>query len=148
MLRVHGSSDPTRGHGRDEAAKEKVARFLELIGLDAIILHEQNDGGQFILEKFEHHADVVFALALLTSDDRCGRAFRARQNVILELGYLLHQLDRSRVRVLYTPGVELPSDILGWLYIEMDAADAWKLKLARELTAAGVPIDLKRLLDP
>jgi predicted nucleotide-binding protein len=134
-------------HGRDEAAKEKVARFLELVGLDAVVLNEQSDGGQFILEKFERHADVAFALALLTSDDRCGRGFRARQNVILELGYFLHRLQRTRVRVLYTAGVELPSDILGWLYIEMDGAEAWKLKLARELLAAGVPLDLKRLLE-
>ncbi len=83
-------------HGRNEAIRESVARFLEKIGLNAIILHEQPNNGGAVIDKFEHHArDVGFAVVLLTGDDVGGLAFpgkedlkpRARQNVIFELGF-------------------------------------------------------------
>lgn len=132
-------------HGHDEAAKLDVARTLEHLELVPIVLHEQPDRGNSVLEKFEAHADVGYAVALLTPDDACGAGRRARQNVILELGYFLGALGRGNVRALYKPGVELPSDLHGWLYTEMDAAGAWKLLLARELRAAGFDVDLNRL---
>ena len=51
---------------------------------------------------------------------------RARQNVILELGYFLRALRREHVCVLYKEEVELPSDIHGILYVPMDSFDGWK----------------------
>jgi hypothetical protein len=76
-------------HGHAGEPREAVARFLDRIGLDPIILHEQANQGKTIIEKFETHADVGFAIVLLTPDDfggACGGAQhpRARQNVILE----------------------------------------------------------------
>ena len=56
-------------HGRDNEAKETVARFLEKLGLRPIILHEQVNEGRTVIEKFERHAQVGFAIALLTPDD-------------------------------------------------------------------------------
>ncbi len=56
-------------HGHDEAAKVSVARFLETIGFEAIVLHEQVNRGLTIIEKFEVHSDVGFAVVLLTPDD-------------------------------------------------------------------------------
>ena len=80
-------------HGRAEGAQQTVARFLEKIGLRVVILSEQPNRGRTIIEKFEQHADVGFAVALLTPDDVGGLAEdpdnlrpRSRQNVILELG--------------------------------------------------------------
>src|SRR5262245_28254415 len=46
-------------HGHDGAAREAMARFLEKIELEAIILHEQPDRGLTIIEKFETHASQV-----------------------------------------------------------------------------------------
>ena len=43
-------------HGHDEAAKSKVARFVEKLKLKAVILHEQPNQGQTIIEKFETNA--------------------------------------------------------------------------------------------
>lgn len=40
-------------HGHDVAAKESVARFIEKIGCEAIILSEQANGGNTIIEKIE-----------------------------------------------------------------------------------------------
>jgi predicted nucleotide-binding protein len=71
---------------------------------------------------------------------------RARQNVIMELGYFIGRLGRVRVCALHKGGVELPSDYQGVLYIEMDPAGAWKAKLAQEFVQAKLPIDLKALI--
>ncbi len=139
-------------HGHDDRRTSEVARFLERIGLRAVILREQPDQGQTIIEKFANHADVGFAVVLLTPDDE-GRARngsdllpRARQNVVLELGYFLGRLGRKYVSALRAPGVELPSDLGGVLYIELDEAGAWQLRLARELRAAGAQVDASKIL--
>jgi hypothetical protein len=65
----HKSKDIFIVHGHDEAAKHEVARLIEKLGLHPIILHEQADRGRTVIEKFEAHADVGFAVVLLTPDD-------------------------------------------------------------------------------
>lgn len=141
-------------HGRDGEAKETVARFLEKLDLDPIILHEQPNSGRTIIEKFETYSgDTAFSVVLLTPDDLGATKGkeqslqpRARQNVILELGYFLGRLGRGRVCALYKGGVELPSDIQGVLYVAMDDAGAWKTQLAQELVEAKLPINLEGLV--
>jgi Predicted nucleotide-binding protein containing TIR-like domain len=56
-------------HGRDDSAKDTVARFLEKLDLEPIILHEQPNKGRTIIEKFETNADVDFAAILLNPAD-------------------------------------------------------------------------------
>jgi len=140
-------------HGHDEAARQSVARFLERLNLQPIVLHEQPNRGQTIIEKFERYSDVAFAVVLLTPDDLGSTKLsteslrdRARQNVILELGYFLGKLDRGRVCALYWDDVELPSDYLGVLYVPFDASGGWRLRLAAELKAAGINIDMNKAL--
>ena len=67
---------------------------------------------------------------------------RARQNVIFELGFFMAKLGRRRTCALYEDGVELLSDFSGVLYVPLDRAEAWKFQLARELKAAGFPVDM------
>lgn len=147
-------SNVLRVIGHDEVAKYAVARFVERLGLEAIILDEQSGGLQAIIDKFEEQADaIVFAIILLTPDD-VGAAKseknelqpRARQNVILELGYFIGKLDRNQICLLYKEGVELPSDIRGQSYVLMDDHDGWQLKLAGEMKNAKLPIDANKLL--
>jgi hypothetical protein len=140
-------------HGRDDSAKETVARFLEKLDLEPIILHEQPNKGRTIIEKFETHADVDFAAILLTPDDVGYPAEqeqqakpRARQNVILELGYFVGRIGRDRVCALYKGGVEIPSDFEGVVYVSMDDPQSWRLSLAREIKAAGIEVDLNRAM--
>lgn len=141
-------------HGHNEAAKHKIARFIESLDLRATILDEQPSKGQTIIDKFEEHADEAgFAIVLLTADDVGAPKNeidelkpRARQNVILELGYFLQGLGRERIRVLYEEGVELPSDIYGISYIPMDEYGAWKMKLAQEMASVGTTVDMNKLL--
>jgi predicted nucleotide-binding protein len=137
-------------HGHDNELKEKSARFLEKLGLHPIILHEQSNKGKTIIEKFEENADVAYAIVLMSPDD-IGRSmkenpdshnFRARQNVVFELGYFIGRLGRDKVCGILKGAIEKPSDYDGILYIQYDEADGWKLLLARELKNANIPIDL------
>ncbi len=142
-------------HGQDEAAKHAIARFVEKFNLKATILDEQASKGQTIIDKFEEYADKAgFAIVLLTPDDigapkdkQGGLKDRARQNVILELGYFLHKLGRKRVRVLHKKEVELPSDIHGIVYVPMNNPNDWQLKLAKEMKQVGLPVDLNKLAE-
>jgi predicted nucleotide-binding protein len=137
-------------HGKDGKAKSEVANVIYRSGLRPIILHEQTNSGQTIIEKFETHAKVGFAVILLTPDDEGypknnpdHKKPRARQNVILEMGYFLGKIGRERVCALYIEGVEVPSDIQGILYIKMDESGAWKHELGREMKSAGLNVRLE-----
>ena len=139
-------------HGHDEAEKLAAARFIEKLGFDPIVLHEQASEGKTVIEKFEKYSDVSFALILLTPDDE-GRKLgapalspRARQNVVLELGYFIGKLGRDRVCALHKGNVEIPSDYLGVLFVALDAAGAWKLGVAKEMKAAGLTVDINAVL--
>jgi len=139
-------------HGHHEATKEAAARTVAALGLKAVILHEQANKGRTIIEKFEAHSDVGFAVVLLTPDDLGASAKtpgelkpRARQNVVMELGFFLGALGRARVCALKLGTVELPSDYDGVTYIELDEKGAWKFFLAKELQSAGYPVDFSRL---
>jgi len=144
-------------HGQDEEAKAVVARFITGCGLEPIILHEQPNGSRTIIEKFEREADVGFAVILMTPDDVGGLQdgdtltskqlkARARQNVVLELGYFAGSLGRDRVAALKKGDIEMPSDIAGVVWTAMDATDAWKMNLARELKNAGYEFDVAKAL--
>ena len=139
-------------HGHDAEARETVARFLGNAGFDPIILHEQASRGRTVIEKVEAHSDVGFAVVLLTADD-LGRAKgdddlepRARQNVLLELGYFIAKLGRDRVCALKRGDVVIPSDFAGVVWTEWDEAGAWKSALARELQAAGHTVDWNTIM--
>ncbi len=134
-------------HGRDDAFKNKVARYIEKnYNLDVIILHERPNAGRTILEKFEAHSsdDVIdFALCLYTPDDigclagdasdPASMSKRARQNVIFEAGYFFGKLGRKRTIILKAPTVENPSDIHGLGYIGTEGQ--WTTDLDKEISA-------------
>lgn len=137
-------------HGRDNEAKQEVSRFVEAIGLKAIILHEQASGGRTIIEKIEHYAgDADFALVLYTPCDH-GRGVheskqppknRARQNVVFEHGYLMAKLGRENVCALSKGDIETPNDISGVVYVSFDPAGAWKAEVVKELRACGYVVN-------
>lgn len=138
-------------HGRDNEAKQEVGRFIEALGLEAIILHEQASSGMTIIEKIEHYSnDADFALILYTACDH-GRGVhesnhpprnRARQNVVFEHGYLMAKLGRENICALVKGDIETPNDISGVVYVTFDPAGAWKTEVEKELRACGY--DTKR----
>jgi len=139
-------------HGHNDEIKHRVARVIEKLNLNPIILNEQSNEGLTIIEKFEKYSNVSFAIILLTFDDY-GKSKssdkhnkRARQNVILELGYFIAKLGRKNILPLYENGVELPSDISGVLYTKIDESENWKFRLVKELKTAGFNVDANDIL--
>ena len=139
-------------HGRDNEAKQELARVLEKSDFKAIILHEQPNAGKTIIEKIERFSDVGYAIILYTECDK-GRdknlpvdqeKYRARQNVVFEHGYLIAKLGRDRVCALVKGDVETPGDISGVVYIPMDENGAWKMQLARDMQDVGLPVDMNK----
>ena len=141
-------------HGHDNAAKEAVARFVEKIGLEAIILHEQASSGNTIIEKIEANSNVGFAIVLYTpcdlgasKEEKDQLKPRARQNVIFEHGYLIGKIGRKNVCALVKGDIEKPNDISGVVYIKMDESEAWKYQVAKEMKACGYEFDPSKLLE-
>jgi predicted nucleotide-binding protein len=139
-------------HGHDDLLKTKTARFVEKLGFEAVILHEQASKGMTIIEKIEANTDVGFAIVLYTGDDRgnteaaAGKGelnARARQNVVFEHGYLVAKLTRSHVVPLVSGNMELPGDISGMVYVD-DAN--WQIEVAKEMKAAGYAIDFNKIV--
>jgi len=138
-------------HGHDNEVKQTVARFLEKLGLEAVILHERSNAGLTIIEKFEKHSDVAYAIVLMTPDDlgtlkteKDRLQERARQNVVFELGYFMGKLGRNYVCALLKGNIEIPSDSDGIIYIALDPNDGWRILLAKELKDAGLNIDMNK----
>jgi predicted nucleotide-binding protein len=139
-------------HGHDGAPKAEVARFIERLGFEAIILHERANKGRALITKFrEEAAGVGFAVVLMTPDD-LGKAEgatdlnpRARQNVVFELGFFIGKLGPERVAALVKGNIEIPSDFDGVVYISLDQAD-WPTKLGLELQEAGYKFDWNKVM--
>lgn len=124
--------------------------------LKPVVLASQPNQGATLIEKLEAHLNAgssAFAVIIMTADD-LGRLNvegekeqpRARQNVVLELGFAMGVLGRRRVAILHEEGIELPSDVHGVAYYPLDAHGAWKTALLGELRAAGIHVDADALL--
>jgi len=134
-------------HGANHGIRDKIDLFLtKELGLKTVIMEEQAHGGRTLPEKFEEHAaECGFAVFILTADDVVndvdGKTLRrARQNVILEVGYFWAKLGRrDRIAVLIDAEMDLPSDLqgLGRIAITSDLGTT-KEGLRKELAAAGI----------
>lgn len=140
-------------HGHDNETKIDTARFIEKLGLEAVILHEQASSGNTIIEKIEEYTNVGFGIVLYTpcdvganKDEEVNLKKRARQNVVFEHGYLIGKLGRKRVCALVKDELELPNDISGVVYVQKDKNEAWKLSIAKEMKQVGYDIDLNKLV--
>jgi predicted nucleotide-binding protein len=141
-------------HGHDTELKTDVELFLRSIKLEPIVLHRQLDEGLTVIEKFEKHSDVVYALILLTPDDigfpvkEIQKAeenrqieYRARQNVIFEFGYFVGKLSRKNVCCIYKAGIQLPSDLNGLIYKSVNKSiEEVGLFVMKELKNAGLDV--------
>jgi predicted nucleotide-binding protein len=135
-------------HGHDSGLMNEIARFIEKLDFEPIILDEQVSNGMSILDKIEKYSNVGFAIVLYTECDIGGKdketlQSRARQNVVFEHGYLNARIGRENVVVLIKGDVEKPNDISGLVYIK--TSDNWKIKLSREMQESGYNIDMNKI---
>jgi len=142
-------------YGHDEPARTSLEAMLRRWDLEPLILDQLTSGGQTIIEKLESvRKEANFAVVLATPDDEGHRrdhpeekAFRVRQNVVLELGMMLSVLGRAKVAIVLKADVnmERPSDIHGLIYVPFkdDVREA-ALVLAKEINAR-IPIDLSKV---
>ena len=130
-------------NGNNDEVKSNVVRTLEKLGVEPIILHQQDN---------DKNVDAAFAVILLTDDD-VGKAqkdkelnSRAGQNVIMELGYFIGKLGINSVCALYNNKIELPGDKHDLVYIPIDSSDHWQIDLAKKLKTAGYRIDINNII--
>ena len=144
-------------YGHDPHCRDQLEATLRRWGLEPLILDQLPTEGQTVIEKLESAiAEADFGVILATPDDeghRSGhpdeKAFRARQNVVLEMGMLLARLGRSNVAILLKTQekMERPSDIQGLIYIPFkdDLAKEAGVTLAKAMVAVGYQIDIAKL---
>jgi predicted nucleotide-binding protein len=150
-------------HGRDDNSKLELARMLEGLHLKVVILSEQPEKGRTVIEKLEQETmDIGYAFVILTPDDvgmesvnydkaksekrklqDVGLRYRARQNVVLELGYFVGKIGRRRVYCLYKGDIERPSDIHGVIFkrFEKSISECYEA-IIKELSAVGYDIKI------
>ena len=146
---VHAAQEVFIVYGHETNARKDLELMLHQMGLNPIVLANLPGAGETIIEKLEayigRHGKAAYACVLLTPDDEGyevghegEKKYRARQNVVLELGMVLATLGRKRVAILRKKTVDPPSDIDGLIYISFDEkVDELRLKLIQELQAAG-----------
>lgn len=143
-------------YGHDMTARTQLEAMLRRWDIEPLILDQLPSEGQTIIEKLENYTQQAhYAIVLTTPDDEGHAAnkadekqYRARQNVVLELGMLLSKLGRNRVAILIKnqKDMEKPSDISGLMYIPfMDNVEDGKTQLYKELLSAGFSIDPQKL---
>jgi len=144
-------------YGHDSKAKAELEAMLRRWRLEPLFLDQLPSEGQTIIEKLEKYSGGInYAIVLATPDDEGHRAnrpdektFRARQNVVLELGMMLAFIGRKKVAILLKEqeNMERPSDIQGLIYIPFKdnlQQEAGPL-LAKEMVSQGYSIDVSRL---
>ena len=140
-------------YGHDTEARDQLELMMLRMNIKPVILGNLAPDGKTIIEALIANTDVPYCVVLLTPDDEgniAGKSeekkFRARQNVVLELGMFLSKLGRERVAILHKGNLELPSDINGLIYIPFEkSVQEVKNKLAASLQKAGFFIDIEHL---
>jgi len=151
-------------HGRHEQSRNELENILRnKLNLDPIILMDQTNEGKTVIEKFENNSlKIGFTFVILTPDDvgmlksdflevqsdlddiKKKLKDKARQNVILELGYFTGKLGRKRVCCIQQGEKELlPSDLHGLVTIRFrDSIKETFLDIENELKKAGYLFNL------
>ncbi len=137
-------------YGHNVQMKNSVNNYILKLGLRSVDLFENSSGGiQSIFDALIDCANAIeCAIVLLSADDVAideennQRYYRARQNVIFEMGFFAGVLGKNKVIVLYEKHehFEFPSDINGVYYIEYNKGSKWKRELYENLQKIGFDI--------
>ena len=138
-------------HGHDHQSLYELIYYLQnTLKLDApTVLQNTPSEGKTLIETFESEAELTeLVFVLLTPDDKVAEdsdtetdKYRARQNVIFEMGFFLGKLGRKsgKVLLLHKGPLDIPSDIAGIRYIDItNGIESTGERIRRELQALGV----------
>lgn len=138
-------------YGHNESMKSNVIKYIRRIGIKSLDLMEYSQGGiRSIFDALDSCANTVeCAIVLLSADDIIVNdrhefiSYRARQNVIFEMGFFAGVLGRDKVIVIYQPNekFEFPSDIIGIYYTAYSTDNKWKQELRSHLKKIGFLLD-------
>jgi predicted nucleotide-binding protein len=132
-------------HDKDHVLRNGVVTFLEKLGISAIIFHEQILGNPTIIEKFEEHTNIGFAIVLYAPIDPEQKS-AAPQSTVFEHGYLIGKLDQRKVAALVKGHVVIQNRIKGVTYTPMDQFNTWQLALTHELIRAGYHLSINQVM--
>ena len=149
-------------YGHDQNSREQLERVLEKLNITSSKV--TNNSGMTIIEALEQGISKIHAgIVLLTPDDMAisvkdfekhkdnlsGKlGYRARQNVILEMGMVMSKLGRDNTIILKKGNLEYPSDINGVFYIDFNEHIKETIpKLAERLKKCGFNIDEGKALE-
>lgn len=135
-------------YGRNVVVRDELCDMLRSWNIEPYAIDSLPTQGRTIIEQLEHYIPQTnYGIVLATPDDIGYLAghekeakYRARQNVVLELGMLFAKLGRSRVAIILQrcDTFEKPSDIGGILYLEYESSISEIAKrLKKELNTHG-----------
>ena len=138
-------------YGHDLTTRDELCEILRSWALKPFTIDSLPTKGRTIIEQLEHYIPQTnYGIVLATPDDigylaghQNEAKYRARQNVVLELGMLFSKLGRSRVAIVLKDcdNFEKPSDIAGVLYIKYHTKiNEITEKLKKELNEHGYKI--------
>lgn len=138
-------------YGHDKEMHSKVTKYIKRLGIKSLDLMEYSPCGiRTIFDALNSCASFVeCAVVLLSADDMVFNdkheflSYRARQNVIFEMGFFAGVLGKDKIIVLYKPNkdFEFPSDINGIYYTAYKEDNKWKLELRATLKRIGFELD-------
>ncbi|HFI0633143.1 TPA: TIR domain-containing protein, partial [Streptococcus suis] len=138
------------GRGNNGSERDELEELLEKWNCKPIYLDKQKNGGATLIEKLESNINSrEVGIVLATPDDigyhdsvegRLSPKYRLRQNVLLELGWLIGKFGRQNIILLQRNHrdypIEIASDIYGVVYVDFkDSVNEIQTKqaLAKEL---------------
>ncbi|MBL0849096.1 MAG: hypothetical protein EU981_03325 [Candidatus Liberibacter ctenarytainae] len=152
-------SDPRKifiVHGHDKSLLQSIKLLLLELKLgDFCVLNQTANQSNTIIESLEKNISTLstsYGIVLMTPDDVGAKKekykdigdlpYRARQNVILEMGMLIATVGRKRMTIIRVEKVDMPSDLGGVYRIEFQENDFNKVRmgLIKNLREAGFEI--------
>jgi predicted nucleotide-binding protein len=127
-------------HGGKSVALDKLCRFVEALGVKALVVEEQPSKAKALDDKVEYYmSEADCAIILAMGNDEIKGKLYPRQNVIHEIGLAQRTLP-ERIIYLLEKGTEFPSNIHPkvWESFTQDCMDEAFIAIARELRAFGL----------
>lgn len=124
-------------HGPHGRPLEKLEEFLDVLGIDAVVVEEQPSEGRSVVSNVDKYAgDCVTAIVLATCDRQINDDWEPNPGVLVEIGDLRKRFE-GKIIYLVQSGLKRSPMWSEHVYIEFqeDQMDEAFIRLVRELKA-------------